>query len=83
MLTTSVQAVNFQNVWITSNALRYLKETCAVQYICFCVLVTFLLSRTRHPQRLMSLNTAQSELIKETIEAGWSTGRTAKEENGI
>lgn len=54
-----------------------------MQYICVCVSVAFLLSGTRHPQRLMSLNTAQSELIKETTEAGWSTGRTAKEENGI
>lgn len=54
-----------------------------LHYMCVCVSVAFPLSGTRHPQRLMSLNTAQSELIKETTEAGWSTGRTAKRENGI
>lgn len=36
--------------------------------ICVCVSMAFSLSGIHHPQRLMSLNTAQSELIKQTRE---------------
>lgn len=36
--------------------------------ICVCVSMAFPLSGIHHPQRLMSLNTAQSELIKQTTE---------------
>ena len=50
-------------------------------YISVCVSMAFPLSGTHHPQRLMSLNTAQSELIKQTTETGeWSgEGRRLRE----
>lgn len=43
-------------------------------YICACVSMAFPLSGTHHPQRLMSLNTAQSELIKQTTETAEGRG---------
>lgn len=54
-----------QNVWSVKNL---------PPYICACVSMAFPLGGTYHPQRLMSLNTAQSELIKPTAETGGEEG---------
>lgn len=70
---SSICKCNLQNAnKFTSKCLKCRKPPFI--YISVCVSMAFPLSGTHHPQRLMSLNTAQSELIKQTTEAGEGSG---------